>query len=110
MRVVQFKIRFCFRIEVCPRNPHTIIVSANNEAGISGHCLDSSGKSMECVSKRRECFLSKKENGTYKIFFFGDGLRIFSPRRAKRRGNFDLEYFCPKRKGKEIGLRVILSK
>ena len=36
---------------------------ANTEASVSGHCLDSSGKSMECLSKKEGIFLSQKENG-----------------------------------------------
>ena len=37
-------------------------------ASVSGHCLDSSCKSMECVSRKREFFLSQKENLTWNIF------------------------------------------
>ena len=41
---------------------------ANTEASVSGHCLDSNGKSMDWVSKERECFLPQKEILTYNIF------------------------------------------
>ena len=50
VRVVQFKIHSGFRSEVRPRNPHTPIP----ELALQGHCLDSSGKSMEYVSKKSE--------------------------------------------------------
>ena len=41
---------------------------ANTEASVSGHCLDSSGKSMKCVSKKEKNFPSQKEKGTWNIF------------------------------------------
>ena len=41
---------------------------ANTEASVSGHCLDSSGKSMKWVNKKEGTFLSRKENGTENVF------------------------------------------
>ena len=37
---------------------------ANTEASVSGHRLDAGGKSIEFVGRKREFFLSQKENGT----------------------------------------------
>ena len=40
----------------------------NTEASVSGHRLDSRGKSMQKVIKKEGTFLSQEENGTLKIF------------------------------------------
>ena len=37
---------------------------ANAEASVSGHRLDSNGKSMQKVNKEGRIFLSQEENGT----------------------------------------------
>ena len=37
---------------------------ANTEASVSGHRVDSGGKSMQKVSKEDGIFLSQKEKGT----------------------------------------------
>ena len=41
---------------------------ANTEDSVSGHGLDSSGKSMKWVSKKDKSFLSQKGNGTLNVF------------------------------------------
>ena len=45
------------------RGSSTESALANTEANVSGHCLDSSGKSMKWVIKKEEIFVSPKENG-----------------------------------------------
>ena len=48
------------------QNPSSSAESAHakTEASVSGHCLDSSDKSVQKVSKKEGIFLSQKENGT----------------------------------------------
>ena len=88
------------------RSSSTESVHANTEAGVNGHCLNSSGKSMEWVSRKRK-ILKSERNFDY-FCKFGVGLRIFSPVREKSRGTFDVELFCTMRRG--IGIRISLSK
>ena len=54
------------------------------------------------MCKQKEGIFSESERKfDLKIFCkFGLGLRILDPRKGKRRGKFELEYFFHKRKGK----------
>ena len=70
------------------------------EASVSGHYLDSSGKSMKWVTKRGN-FCKSEKNATWNIFVDLElDLDFFCPRKGTRRGISDLEIFCPNRRGK----------
>ena len=68
MRVVQFKMHSCFRTGARRRNQHTPI----RELALLGHCLDSSGKSMESLGRKKEFFLGQKKTLTQNIFANSD--------------------------------------
>ena len=73
---------------------------ANTEARVSGHCLDSNGKSMKWVSKKEGIFPSQNENGKWDLEYFFEievGLRIFLSE-EKTKEKLDLENVCPKRR------------
>ena len=97
VRVVQFKTHNFFTVS----SSSTESAHANTDASVSGNCLHSSGKSMECVSKNG--IFSNSENSFDLEYFckIGVGLRYFSPGRTKSRGNCDLEDFFQKRRGKK---------
>ena len=93
---------------------------ANTETSISGHCLDSSGKSMEWVVNETGVSLSRKINGDLRLRqkkklsqnIFVDlelDLELFVQKKQRRR-NFGSEYFHPKREGRGTALRINLSK
>ena len=86
------------------RNSSTESAHAKTEASVSGHCLDSSGKSMKRVSKKSDFFKSEKEWDLEYFCEIGMILRL-KQKLELSHNNFvelklDLEYFCPKRRGK----------
>ena len=77
---------------------------ANTEARVNAHCLDSSSKSMEDKAKRRNFSQSEWKWDLDYFCRFGVGSKIFCPGNAKKRENFDWEFFCSKRKEEELDL------
>ena len=82
------------------RSSTTESTHANTEASVSGHGLDSGGKSMKRVSKNEGIFQSQEENWTWN--FLPDGNEFA----AKTEFRIVLEYFCKI----EVGLKKFLSR
>ena len=110
------------------RSSSTESAHANTKASVIGHRLDSGGKSMQKVSKKREFFQVEKKMGltiflqkwndfatTTEIgivleYFCGneDGLITFFVRREERRGIGLRKFLSKKAKGRKgVGLRTI---
>ena len=84
---------------------------ANAKASVSGHCLDFSGKSMKCESKKRDAFLSQKEKLTEDVFATLEvDLKIFAQEEQRNNKFLTENIFVRRKKERVIGLRIILSK
>ena len=96
------------------RSSSTESAHTNTGASFRGHCLDSNGKRKKCVSRRKEFFKSEKEWDLESFCGIGIILRLKHNLEVSKKLlvelNLDLDYFCPKKKGKRTGLRKFLSK
>ena len=82
---------------------------ANTEASVSGHCLDSSGKSMKSVNNKegihRGHFSESERKWDFEFFCEVEMLLRLKQNLDLPYNNFtelklDLKYFCPKRREK----------
>ena len=80
------------------RSSSTESAHVNTEPSVSGHCLDSSGKSMKSVSKKKDFFWGRKKMG------LGMFLRNWNEFTTKTEFGIVIQDFC----GIEIGLRIFL--
>ena len=66
---------------------------------------------MECVSKKREFFLSQTENLTWNVFAnFELDLELLVQEEQREEEIFAKNVFVRSKEGRGIGLRIILSK
>ena len=107
VRVVQFKIHSFFQ----NRSSSTKSAHANTEASVSGHCFESSGKSVKCVSKKGDFFVSGKENSTEDIFaILHLDLKLLAEEEQREEGFLTKNIFVRREEERRNGLRILLSK